>query len=171
MKRIPAILALAVIFASAAMAAQAASPATQIRHISPELQKAVASTDYASVRIKQFPFASEAWTFRKFTFFETLRMLKELGVAAVEAFPGQSLAAEFPGARFDETMTAAQVAFAKDALKAAGVTLYGYGVAEIGKTEESMRKVFDFARKMGIRVVVCEPADDDFTLLEKLVKE
>ncbi len=34
-----------------------------------------------------------------------------------------------------------------------------------------MRKVFDFARKMGIRVIVCEPADDDFTLLEKLVKE
>jgi len=169
MKHIPAILALAVILASTA--APAASAAPQIRHISPELQKAVAATDYTGVRIKKFPFASEAWTFRKFTLVETLRMLKELGVAAVEAFPGQSLAAEFPGARFDETMTAEQVAFAKEALKAAGVTLYGYGVVDIGKTEESMRKVFDFARKMGIRVVVCEPADDDFTLLEKLVKE
>jgi sugar phosphate isomerase/epimerase len=168
MKRIPAILAFAATLASAASSAPAA---LQIRHISPELQKAVAATDYASVRIKPFPFASEAWTFRKFTFVETVRKLKELGVAAVEAFPGQSLAAEFPGARFDETMTADQVAFAKDALKSAGVTLYGYGVVEIGKTEESMRKVFDFARKMGIRIIVCEPADDDFTLLEKLVKE
>jgi len=173
MKRIPAILALALILGSAAAPALAAVPAAapQIRHISPELQKAVAATDYAGVRIKQFPFASEAWTFRKFTFAETLRMLKELGVAAVEAFPGQALAAELPGARFDEKMTAEQVAFAKDALKAAGVTLYGYGVVEIGKTEDSMRKVFDFARKMGIRVIVCEPPDDDFTLLEKLVKE
>lgn len=175
MKRTNAILALTVILGSAASAAPAlaaGTPATpQIRHISPELQKAVASTDYAGVRIKKFPFASEAWTFRKFTFVEALRMLKELGIAAVEAFPGQSLAAEFPGARFDETMTAEQVAFAKEALKAAGVTLYGYGVVDIGKTEESMRKVFDFARKMGIRVVVCEPPDDDFTLLEKLVKE
>lgn len=145
--------------------------AAPIRHISPELQKAVAETDYAAVRIKPFPFASEAWTFRKFTFAETLLKLKELGVAAVEAFPGQALAAEFPGAKFDQNMTDEQVAKVKEWLQAAGVTLYGYGVVDIGKTEESMRKVFDFARKMGIRTIVCEPADDDFTLLEKLVKE
>ena len=68
-------------------------------------------------------------------------------------------------------MTAEQIAKVREWLKAAGVTLYGYGVVDIGRTEESMRKVFDFARKMGIRIVVCEPADDDFTLLEKLVKE
>ena len=106
MKRIPAIIALAVIVGSTAAPALAAvtPAATQIRHISSELQKAVAATDYASVRIKKFPFAAEAWTFRKFTFVETLRMLKELGVAAVEAFPGQPLAAELPGARFDEKM-------------------------------------------------------------------
>ncbi|OGD14166.1 MAG: hypothetical protein A2V76_07585 [Candidatus Aminicenantes bacterium RBG_16_63_14] len=173
MKRSPIILSLVVIVAAAAVQVIAAAPpaAPQIRHISPELQKAVASTDYAAVRIKKFPFASEAWTFRKFTFIETLKKLQELGVAAVEAFPGQALAAELPGARFNEGMTPEQIAFVKDALRSAGVTLYGYGVVDIGKTEESMRQVFDFARKMGIRVIVCEPADDDFTLLEKLVKE
>ncbi|MCX6567997.1 MAG: DUF1080 domain-containing protein [Candidatus Aminicenantes bacterium] len=173
MKRIHAVLALAIILGSAAAPALAAVPpaAPQIRHISPELQKAVAATDYASVRIKQFPFASEAWTFRKFTFFETLRMLKELGVGGLEAYDGQALSAELPGARFTPDMTPEHIAKVKEWLKASGVTLYGYGVVDIGKTEESMRKVFDFARKMGIRVVVCEPADDDFTLLEKLVKE
>jgi len=169
MKRTIAVLALIVVAAAAAGPACQAAP--QIRHISPELQKAVAETDYGSVRIKSFPFASEAWTFRKFTFVETLAKLKELGVAAVEAFPGQALAAEFPGARFDEAMTDEQVAFAKEALKASGVALYGYGVVDIGTTEASMRRVFDFARKMGIRIIVCEPADDDFTLLEKLVAE
>jgi len=171
MKRIPASIALlaAVIVLAAVAGPPAAAP--EIRHISPELQKSVAATDFAAVRIKKFPFASEAWTFRRFTFAETLKKLRELGVVAVEAFPGQALAAEFPGARFDENMTADQVAFVKDALKAAGVALYGYGVVDIGRTEESMRKVFDFSRKMGIRVIVCEPADDDFTLLEKLVKE
>lgn len=145
--------------------------APQIRHLSPELQAKVAATDYAGVRIKKFPIASEAWTFRKFTFAETLAKLKELGVAAVEAYPGQALSADFPGARFDQNMTAEQIAKVKDLLQASGVTLYGYGVVDIGRTEESMRKVFDFARKMGIRTVVCEPADDDFTRLEKLVKE
>ena len=148
---------------------EAAAP--QIRHISPELQKAVAETDYAGVRIKKFPFASEAWTFRRFTFAETLLKLKELGVEAVEAFPGQALSADLPGVRFDHNMTPEQIAKTRELLKASGITLYGYGVTDIGKTEESMRKVFDFARKMGIRTIVCEPADDDFTLLEKMVKE
>ncbi|MGE5741641.1 MAG: family 16 glycoside hydrolase [Candidatus Aminicenantes bacterium RBG_16_66_30] len=169
MKRAISALVLIALVALATGPARGAAP--QIRHISPALQKAVAETDYAAVRIKNFPFAAEAWTFRKFTFAETLKKLKELGVGAVEAFPGQALAAELPGAQFSETMTDAQVAFAKEALKASGVTLYGYGVVDIGTTETSMRKVFDFARKMGIRVLVCEPADDDFSLLEKLVKE
>lgn len=34
-----------------------------------------------------------------------------------------------------------------------------------------MRKVFDFARKMGIRTVVCEPADEAFPVLDKLLEE
>ena len=148
---------------------QAAAP--QIRHIPSAAQQYVATANYEDVRIKKFPFASEAWTFRRFTFQETLAKLKELGVPAVEAYPGQALSAEFPKARFDENMTPEQVAKVKDWLKASGVSLYGYGVVDIGRTEESMRKVFDFARKMGIRTIVCEPADDDFTLLEKLVKE
>jgi len=169
MKRSLSAIVLAI--AVAAAAAPACGSPQQIRHISPELQKAVAGTDYAAVRIKSFPFASEAWTFRKFTFTETLAKLKELGVAAVEAFPGQALAPEFPDARFGEAMTDEQIAFVKDALKTSGVRLYGYGVVDIGTTEQSMRKVFDFARKMGIRIIVCEPADDDFTLLEKLVRE
>lgn len=169
MKRTLSALALLVVGAAAAVPACGAAP--QVRHISADLQKAVASADYASVRIKPFPFASEAWTFRRFTFSETLKKLKELGVAAVEAFPGQALAAERPGAKFDETMTDDDIAFVKDALQANGVTLYGYGVCDIGTTEASMRKMFDFARRMGIRILVCEPADDDFTLLEKLVKE
>jgi sugar phosphate isomerase/epimerase len=151
------------------MSAQTAEP--QIRHISPELQKAVAETDYKSVRIKKYPFASEAWTFRAFTFADMLTKLHDLGVTAVEAFTGQALSAEFPGVQFDIGITAEQIAKVKEWLGAAGVTMYGIGVVDIGKTEQSMRKVFDFARTMGIRTVVCEPADDDFTLLEKLVKE
>ncbi len=169
MKRALCTLALAILVAAAA--GQACGAPAQIRHISPELQKAVAAADYAGVRIKPFPFASEAWTFRKFTFVETLAKLKALGVGALEAFPGQALAAERPGAAFDENMTDEQADFAKKALAESGVTLYGYGVCDLGTTEASMRKVFDFARKMGIRVLVCEPADDDFTLLEKLVRE
>ncbi len=91
MKRAIALFALVVILAAASAPAFAAGP---IRHISPELQKAVAATDYKSVRIKNFPFASEAWTFRKFTFAETLKKLQELGVGR-----GRSLPRPGPGGR------------------------------------------------------------------------
>ncbi len=152
-----------------AIGQQAAAP--QIRHISPELQKYIETTNYKDVRSKTFPIASQAWTFRRFTFFETLAKLKDLGIKYVQAYPGQMLGAELPNAKFDDNMTDELQAKVKDKLKEAGLTLFAYGVCDIGKTEESMRKVFSFARKMGIRTVVCEPADDDFTLLEKLVKE
>jgi len=142
-----------------------------MRHISPEIQKMVEATDYKAVRIKKIPFGVEAWTFRRFSFFETLAKLKELGIAYVEAYPNQPLSADLPKLVFDENMTEATMAKVKSKLKETGVSIVAYGVCDIGKTEASMRKVFDFARKMGFRTVVCEPADDDFTLLERLVKE
>jgi len=145
--------------------------APQMRHISPELQKKVETANTKDVRIKKFPFAMQAWTFRRFTFFEMLAKLKELGVGYVQAYPGQALGAELPNLKFDHNMTDATMATVKDKLKEAGVAVVAYGVCDIGQTEASMRQVFNFARKMGFRTVVCEPADDDFTLLEKLVKE
>ena len=163
------ILFLWIYVSQATPAQQAATP--QLRHISPELQKYVETTNSKDVRIKKFPIASQGWTFRRFSFFDTLTKLKELGIHYLQAFPGQALGADFPNARFDENMTADQEAKVRDRLKEADVQLVGYGVVDIGTTEASMRKVFDFARKMGIRTIMCEPQDDDFTLLEKMVKE
>ncbi len=148
---------------------QAAAP--QIRHFSPEIQKQVESTNYKDVRIKKFPIAVQCWSYRRFSFLETLAKLKELGVEYAQAYPGQALGAEFPNVKFDDNLTDEQLAKIKAKLKEAGVSIVAYGVCDIGTTEESMRKVFSFARKMGFRTIVTEPADDDFTLLEKMVKE
>jgi len=166
-------LTMALFILLVATAARAAKQPTapRIRHISPEWQQKVAETKYQDVRIKPFPIAVQCWTFRKFSFFETLDKVKALGIKYVQAYPGQSLGAEFPKAGFDENMTDAQTARVKDKLKEVGIDVVAYGVCDIGTTEASMRKVFDFARKMGIRTIVTEPADDDFTLLEKLVDE
>ena len=162
-------LALATILGPVAFSQQPSSQ--QLRHVSPELQKEVEATNYQAVRIKKFPIAMQCWTFRRFTFFDTLLKVKDLGIKYLQAYPGQALGAELPNMRFDHNMTEELQAKIKDKLKGAGLSIVAYGVCDIGKTEESMRKVFDFARKMGIRTIVTEPADDDFTLLEKLVKE
>jgi len=46
----------------------------------------VTNTNYKEVRIKKFPIASQCWTFRKFTFYETLEKAKELGIKYLQPF-------------------------------------------------------------------------------------
>ncbi len=150
-------------------AQQPAAP--KIRHISPELQEYVQNANYKDVRIKKFPIAVQSYTFRKFTFFDTLQKVRDLGINYVQVYDNQPLAADMPKVLFNHDLTEEQQAWVKEKLKETGITLLAYGVVDLGKTEESMRKVFDFARKMGIRTILAEPADDDFSLLEKLVRE
>jgi len=59
----------------------------------------------------------------------------------------------------------------KKAMRDHGLTLVRYGVVGIENTEESMGKVFEFAKKMGIRTIITEPKFDDFSLIEKMVKK
>src|SRR4030042_1348965 len=68
-------------------------------------------------------------------------------------------------------MTDPQGEAVRKRLTEAGMEVVGYGVVDIGRTEPEMRKAFEFARKMGIQVIATEPADADFPVLDKLVKE
>jgi len=130
-----------------------------------------ADENYAPVRIKKFPAAMQCWTYRKYTFFEAVEKTKALGIKYLQAYPGQILSAEEKGVRFDHSMSDAQIESVKKRLADAGMQVVAYGVADIGRTEESMRRAFDFARKIGIRTIITEPQDGDFPILEKLVKE
>lgn len=135
-----------------------------------EIADAVRATDYDAVRIKSFPIAMQAWTYRKFTFFEMLDRTKALGITRIQAYPGQKLDAGDSKAVFSHDMDAEARKRVKDALAERGMTLVAYGVVDLGTTEDGMRKVFDFARDMGVGIVVCEPRDADFTLIEKMVR-
>jgi len=131
----------------------------------------IAGTNYKDVRIKKFPIAVQCWTFRKFSFFETLKKVKELGVSYLQPYPGQKLDSEGPVNRFDHNMSEDQIKQVKQKLKEYGIRLVSYGVVHFENNEESMRKVFDFAKKMGIRTIVTEPRYDDFSLIERMVKK
>ncbi|HYA48718.1 MAG TPA: family 16 glycoside hydrolase [Burkholderiales bacterium] len=165
---------MALTIAGAALAACATmqevrKPAASL--IPPEITAQVKATDYQAVRIKKFPIMVEGWTYRRYTFFQTVDKLKALGIGLLEAYPGQPLGGGDPKAVFGEDMPEADMTAARAKLNEAGVSVVAYGVVDLGTTEASMRKVFDFARKMGIRTVVCEPRDEDFPLLEKLLDE
>ncbi len=130
-----------------------------------------AGEDLSQVRIKPFPVAMQCWTYRKYSFFEAAEKSKELGISYLQAYPGQPLSAGDKDSVFDHNMEEAQIQKIRKRLSDMGMSVVSYGVVDTGRTEESMRRVFDFARKMGIRTIVAEPQDDDFPLLDKLVGE
>lgn len=136
-----------------------------------EKEKVALSSRYENVRIKKFPFAVQCWTFRKFSFFEALQKIKELGIAYVQPYPGQVLGKNNPKVKFGHNLPDEQIDRIKKKLKELGLTLVSYGVVNFENNEEEMQKVFEFARKMGIRTIVTEPGYDDYSMIDKMVKK
>ncbi len=115
--------------------------------------------------------AIQAWSFRKFTFFEAVDKTASLGLKYIEGYPGQKFSLENPEAVFRHDMSAELKQQAKEKLSAAGVKLINYGVVNLKNDEAQCREVFDFAREMGIETIVAEPPTDALDLVEKLCKE
>lgn len=134
-------------------------------------QQAKEEVNYKDVKIREFKVAVQCWTFRKFTFIETLQKVKELGVKYLEAYPGQKLGGDDPNAVFNYDMSEANIALVKKKLDESGIKLVNFGVVGFENTEEATKKVFEFAKTMGIQTIVTEPKTDDFSLLEKFVKQ
>lgn len=128
-------------------------------------------SDYKDVKIREFKVAVQCWTFRKFTFMETLKKVEELGVKYLEAYPGQKLGADDPEAVFNYNMSDENIALVKAALKKHNIKLVNFGVVGFENSPEATKKVFEFAKKMGIETIVTEPGYDDYSNIQKMVKE
>ncbi|MFC2162034.1 family 16 glycoside hydrolase, partial [Acidobacteriota bacterium] len=113
----------------------------------------------------------QCYSYRQFTFMETLQKVKDLGLRHLQPYPGQRLSADQPGVPFNHTLSPENIKLVKAKMRELGLSFVGYGVVGFKNEEEEMRKVFDFAQEMRIPTIVTEPDYDDFTLLEKMVKE
>ena len=113
----------------------------------------------------------QAYSFRDFTFFEAVDKNAALGLKWIEAYPGQALSPEKKDVKVDHNMSDAAMAEVKAKLAASGVKLVNYGVVGLSNNEAECRKVFDFAKKMGIETIVSEPPKEAFGLLDKLTEE
>ncbi len=111
----------------------------------------------------------QAYTFRNFTFCQTLERCRELGVTVVEIYPGQRIGGGLPGAT-NHHMDAATRMRLLGKLAAARVRLGAYGVVN-GKDPGDWRRIFEFARAMGISTVVSEPPPEQMDMIEALCRE
>ncbi len=142
----------------------------QTRHLS-DIKNEVANTNYKEVRIKEIPMAMQCWTFRKLSFMETLEKVNKLGIKFLEAFPGQRLYKNNDKKKFGVGMSEDDIKKVKQALNKYGITLRAFGVTNFENNETAARKTFDFVKKMGIKVLVLEPKYDDYSIIDKMVKE
>ncbi len=125
-----------------------------------------------SAKVGEFFAGCQAYTFRMFDLMEALDKIAAAGGKTVEFFPGQVLDKRVDEKlKFDHNTTVEQRAPVKAKLKALGLTSAGYGVVKLKNDEADCRKIFDFCKDMEIGIVVSEPAEDAFDLIEKMVKE
>jgi len=120
---------------------------------------------------KDWKLAIQAWSFHNFTFFEAVDKTAQAGIKYIEAFPGQKLSKDMPDAQFDHNMSDEAKKATTEKLRQAGVQLVNYGVVGLANNEAQCRRVFDFAKEMGIRTIVSEPPEEAFDLIDKLCQE
>lgn len=112
---------------------------------------------------------SQAYTFKNFTFAETLDKIASINLKYVEAYPGQQIGGGIEG-KTHFTMNADTRKKVKDLLNSKGIKVVAYGVVT-GKNEEEWRKIFEFANEMGIGVINSEPKLEDLDMVNKLAQE
>jgi sugar phosphate isomerase/epimerase len=148
------------------------------------------------VKINGFAVGCQAYSFNRFTVFEAIEKTASTGAHVIEFYPGQRLSPTEPDITFghepgrtkpdpkaegkpkarpaSEPLPEGEVKAVWDKVKAKlkehNITPVAYGVVGLSKDEAASRKVFEFAKYFGIRVINTESTDAIDTI-EKLVKE
>lgn len=124
----------------------------------------------ADHKVNGFAIGCQAYTFNRFTVYEAIEKTASAGGKVIEFYPGQKLSPAEPETKWDHNASPETIAKVKAKLKEHGLIAVAYGVVGLSKDEAECRKVFEFAKKMDIRVINTESVDAIDTF-EKLVKE
>jgi len=113
--------------------------------------------------------AIHAYTFRKFSIFDCIDKTAALGLK----YMSLSGSVNLDGTRTATTVQLSdeQAAAIQKAVAAKGIKLVNIGVVKLPPEEAESRKVFEFAKKMGIDTLVAEPEPAALDTVEKLCKE
>lgn len=108
-----------------------------------------------------FPIGVQSYSLRNFELAETVRHIHGLGLHFAE-FYSKHLPLDSSDLRIQETIAL---------LRDSGIQLVAHGVNDFGKDHEANRKIFEFARKAGIRNITANPQPDSFDSLDRLCAE
>ncbi len=112
----------------------------------------------------------QAYTFNHFTVFEAIQKTAEAGGKVIEFYPGQKLSKEEANVSWSHSSSPETIQKVKDKLAEYQIKAVNYGVVQIPKDETEARKLFEFAKTMGLRAITTESVEAIDTI-EKMVKE
>ncbi|MDR3689751.1 MAG: hypothetical protein P4L46_10265 [Fimbriimonas sp.] len=130
---------------------------------------AAAQIDSAK-RTKGMLIGVQAWTFSRFTTMEAIEKVAAAGGTNIELFPGQPLGREFPGIGVGPGMGPEATAALRNQLAQYRVSVVAYGVTGIDRDVASARKLFSWAKSLGIGILNTESTEAIDTI-DKMVKE
>jgi sugar phosphate isomerase/epimerase len=112
----------------------------------------------------------QAYSFNRFTVFEAIEKTAQCGGKIIEFYPGQKLSTNEPAVTWDHNASAETIQKVKDKLAQFKITAVNYGVVPVPRDEAGARKLFEFAKTMGMRAITTESVESIDTI-EKMVKE
>ncbi len=112
----------------------------------------------------------QAYTFNRYSVFEAIEKTAQAGGKVIEFYPGQKLSKEQPDVKWDHNASPEVIQKVKDKLAQYKICAVNYGVVGVPKDEAQARKLFEFAKTMGLRAITTESVDAIDTI-EKMVKE
>ena len=121
-------------------------------------------------KVNGFAVGCQAYTFNRFTLFEAIEKTAQAGGKVIEFYPGQKLSKEEPNVTWDHNASDEVIAKVKAKLTQHQMLAVNFGVVDIPNDEAAARKLFDFAKKLGLRAITTE-STGALDTVEKLVKE
>ena len=111
-----------------------------------------------------------AYTFHRYTLFETIEKTDQLGLAYVGGLDFQKVSKDIDK-NFNADLSDEELKAIRLKLDDAGVRMLTCFYAVIPGDEEGCRKVFEFARKMGIKTLISEPPLEALDTIERFCDE
>lgn len=120
-------------------------------------------------KVGGFAVGCQAYTFNRFSALEAIEKTALAGGKVIEFYPGQKFSPDQPDARWDHNASDEAIEKVKAHLAKHGVRAVNYGVVG-AKDNAEWRKIFEFARKLGLYAVTTESVNQ-LDIIEPLVKE
>ncbi len=112
----------------------------------------------------------QSFSFHRFPVTEALNKTQELGVKYIEIYPGHKLGGKWGDQAFGFNMDEQTRKEVKELAESKGINIVGTGVFMTDNSDD-WEKMFRFAKDMNMEFITCEPALNDWDLVESLSKK